>query len=472
MFHEKDDNMIDSKLVKKSGIYFIGNMSSKIMSAILIPIYAFYINTEDLGTYDFAQTLMGILSPFIILAIWEAVLKFILSEENVNNQRKIMTTSAIFSIVMSIGFVLIAIVYRQITENTIRYFGLVVMMILLHTLVLLWQYYARGTANNKLYVSAGIISTIVNFVFVIVLVVLFKLGLLGLLLAYNLGQMATVLVIEKKLKIIKKIKLEDFSLLILKRMLVFSAPLVLNLISAWFISGFGRTIITLRMGTEANGLYSFANKFSLIITMVGSVITMAIIEEAILSIKSKKANENFSMTLQNLFLIFQSMAIVAMPAVIIFYKLIANTEFYDSLIYVPGLLIYAVINTMASNIGSVFQAINKTQYQFTTTLLGGALTFVTSWFLIDELGVLAVILGQVVGAFSMMFSRYILVNKFITMKLKWKSIILMALIFIIVTVITINTHFVISIIIEIAAILSIFYFNRKIVLRLIRKFRK
>ena len=464
--------MSNNSLVKKSGIYFIGNLSSKMMSAILIPIYAFYINTKDLGTYDFSQTIMGILSPIIILAVWEAVLKFLLSEDDLIKQRKIISTSAIFSIGMSIVFIIIAIIYKKIIGINIRYFEMIIIMIVLYTLVHLWQYYARGTSNNKLYVLAGVVSTIVNFICIIIFVVIFKMGLLGLLLAYNIGQISIIVVIEKKLKLISKLKINDFEFLILKRMLIFSSPLVLNLTFSWFISGFGKTIITLRLGPEANGLYSFANKFSLIISMIGSVITMAIIEEAILSVKSKEIDGNFSKTLQKLFLIFLSIAVLAVPAIIIFYKVISDTEYYDSLVYAPWLLIYAVASTMASNIGSVFQAIEKTQYQFTTTLLGGAATIIISWALIGKFGIFAVVFGQIVGALTMMISRYILINHFIPMKLDWKPIILLSIIFITVVIVALNTHFIVSILIEIVTILLIFKYNKKTVLALLGKFNK
>ena len=464
--------MSNNSLIKKSGIYFIGNLSSKMMSAILIPIYAFYIDTNDLGTYDFSQTIMGILSPIIILAIWEAVLKFLLSEEDLFKQRKIISTSAIFSIGMSIVFILIAIIYKQIIAINIRYFEMIIIMIVLYTLVHLWQYYARGTSNNKLYVLAGVVSTIVNFVCIIIFVVIFKMGLLGLLLAYNIGQISIIVVIENKLKLISKLKIKDFEFSILKRMLIFSSPLVLNLTFSWFISGFGKTIITLRLGPEANGLYSFANKFSLIVSMIGSVITMAIIEEAILSVKSKEIDGNFSKTLQKLFLIFLSIAILAVPAIIIFYKVISGTDYYDSLVYAPWLLIYAVASTMASNIGSVFQAIEKTQYQFITTLLGGAATIIISWALIGKFGIFAVVFGQIVGALTMMISRYILINHFITMKLDWKPIILLSIIFITVVIVALNTHFIVSILIEIVTLLLIFKYNKKTLLALLGRFNK
>ncbi|SYZ77256.1 lipopolysaccharide biosynthesis protein [Trichococcus shcherbakoviae] len=464
--------MVNKRLIKKSGIYFIGNLSSKIMSAILIPIYAFYINTEDLGMYDFSQTVMGVLSPIIILAIWEAVLKFVLSEDDTEKQRKIMSTSAIFSLVMNLVFIIIANIFNWFDVVGIRYFGLVITMILLHTLVQVWQYYARATSNNKLYVLAGIVSTIVNFVCILIFVVFLKYGLFGLLVSYNIGQLSIIIIIERKLKVLKKIKIYDFDYSLLKRMLIFSSPLVLNLISAWFISGFGRIIITLKLGNEANGLYSFANKFSLIITMIGSVITMAIIEEAILSTKAKQLDKNFNKTLQGLFMIFQTLALLGVPAIVIFYEVIAETEYYTSLIFAPWLLIYAVSNTMASNIGSVFQAIDKTKYQFTTTVLGGVITFAISWLFIDKIGISAVIIGQILGAIVMLVTRYILVNRFTEMKLNWTPILSMLLIFIFTIILTTNSHYLISVALEILIIFIICFKNKNQFIELFKRMKR
>lgn len=464
--------MINNRLIKKSGIYFIGNLSSKIMSAIIIPIYAFYITAEDLGVYDFSQTVMGILSPIILMAIWEAVLKLILSEENSSIKEKIISTSAIFSFSMSLLFILISLIYYRFFGSNIEYFFMIISMIVLHSIVNVWQYYARATINNKLYVVAGIASTFINFAGVLVFVVFFQLGLLGLFLSYNIGQISIIMIIELKLKVIKNINFQSFDKVLLKRMIMFSAPLVLNLISAWFISGFGRTIITMKLGTEANGLYSFANKFSLIITMLGSVITMAIIEEAIISIKSNYLNKDFNKTLQKLFSIFQTLAILAVPMIVIFYELIANTDYFNSLIFAPWLLIYAVANTMASNIGSVFQAIDKTKYQFTTTIIGGLSTFLISFLFIDEIGISAVILGQILGAIAMLVSRYILINRFVEMKLDWKPILLMFVIFVLITLLCLKTHFIVSVIIESILLLIVLYRSRLVIIEVLNKLKK
>ena len=47
--------MSTGRLAKKTGLYFIGNLSSKIVSAAILPIYAFFVLPNDLGAFDNAQ---------------------------------------------------------------------------------------------------------------------------------------------------------------------------------------------------------------------------------------------------------------------------------------------------------------------------------------------------------------------------------------------------------------------------------
>lgn len=450
----------NKRLIKKSGIYFIGNISSKLMSAILIPIYAFYINVTDLGFFDFSQTLIGILSPIVILAIWEAVLKVLLSDDDIQMKSKYISTSFLFSFFI-IGVIIIAAILSSVLDViNIEYFTYIVAMISIQSLVKLWQYAARGSGLNKLYVVSGIISTFANFSFIIVLVVILNYGLEGLFISFLVGQLTIIFMLEYKLKIIRCVKLSEFDMSILKNMLLFSSPLVLNLVSSWFMAGFGRMIITLKLGTEFNGLYSFSNKFSLIIAMIGSVITMALIEEAILSIKKKNFNNTFNRTIEELFVLFFMLALCAVPAISIFYYFISDTVYYDSVYFAPWMLLFAIASSMSSNIGSVFQAIEKTKYQFTTTVLGGATTVIISFLLIDRIQVYAVILGQILGASVMLLSRYFIINKFIPFKISWKKPIILLFSFTIITVVCLNASVYISIALEIIVVFIGFVFYR------------
>lgn len=439
--------MENKRLIKKTGIYFIGNLSSKILSVLLVPLYAFYIGANDLGEFDYSNTLVNVFVPIAFLAIWEAILRFLLAENETEKKKKMITSSSFFAFFASILLaVAIFVYYHYFSYN--RYTGYIMLMMVVSGLTTIWQYYSRALGRNKVYVLAAIVGTTINFLCNVIFICVFKKGIEALYISNIVGNLAICLTIEFKLRITANIHRKDFDFKILKQMLIFSAPLVINLISAWAINGFGKIIITNSLGANANGLYAFANKFSIIVTFIGSVLNMAIIEEAILIGKEGNMGKEFAKTIQNIFEKFILLLIVAIPAITVFYYLIGSTEYYTSRIYFPFLLFYALLMTMSTNIGSVFQAINKTKYIFITTVLGAIFTVSISVFLINQLGVFAVVLGQTVGAFTMLISRYCLIQKFASVKLNWKRIILLIISYFILGFISLKANVALNVIIE------------------------
>ncbi|MFP3888201.1 oligosaccharide flippase family protein [Priestia filamentosa] len=451
-------------MTKKISIYFVGMLSSKILSVLLIPLYAFYVSTTVLGYYDYIQTIMSITIPIAYIAIWEAILKFILAEEDEMQKKVIISTSTVFSIVITLVLVVSVFITLFLSSSqSLSIILLITVMFATYALALIWQYMARSLGANKVYVFAGIISTILNFIAIILLVCITKWKLEGLFIAYIVGQFSIIIFIEKKIAVRKYVKIRHFNTEALKNMIKFSFPLVFNLISIWLMSAFGRFIITHELDAYHNGLFSFASKFSLIVTMVGSVITMAIIEEAIISTKENGIDDRFKENLQLICRIFQSLILIAVPIIVIFYAFIKETDYYSSLKYAPWLLIYAVANTVAANFGSVFQAINKTRYQFTTTAMGAIVTVVVSYVFISSLEIYAVILGQILGSITMLFTRYLLINRYINFKISWYPIIGMAFLFIIVTMVCLNTSLIINIFVFIITIAFSIYLNISLV---------
>ena len=72
---------MNAGIIKKSAIYLVGNFSSKILMAIIIPIYAFYVQSSDLGYFDYSQTIMYIAVPIAFFSVWEAILKFTIDDK-------------------------------------------------------------------------------------------------------------------------------------------------------------------------------------------------------------------------------------------------------------------------------------------------------------------------------------------------------------------------------------------------------
>lgn len=461
--------MESKRLLKKTGLYFIGNLSSKILTFLLVPIYAFYIKSDDLGYYDYAQNIMNIAVPLCFAAIWEAILKFVLQEDDEGKKNTVIATSAAFTLFVSFLICFAMTVYNAVISDKINSFFYVLLMIISYAVMFIWQYYARALGQNRIYVVTGILGTTVNFAVNILMICVFKFGLEALFISYIVGNILIVLTLEYKLKIISRIRKKYIDFTVLKKMLAFSTPLVLNLISTWLITGFGRMVINEHFGSAANGMYAFANKFAIIVTMLGSVINMAIIEEALIAAKKEGIGKNFVVTVETLFKIFQSIILLAVPAVTIFYYFIRNTDYIESIEYFPALLLYSLLMIMSTSFGTVFQVINKTKYQFITTVLGAVVTVVLSYAMLDFLKLHSIVLAQVAGAVVMLVSRYIFINKYVCFKVKWLPIIFMFVLYIVAAIVCLlSNNIVVSVVVLVALGAFVLLYNRDIVLKGIR----
>jgi len=408
--------MKDKNFIKKIFIYFFGNITSRLIGLILLPIYAFYTTSSELGEFDYLISISALISPIIFVSIWESVLKNFLVNKNEQKENDISTLMG-FIILVSIS-VLIVVIISLILG--VKYVYIMTMLFTLASSVsIIWQYFARGYNSTKLYVASGILSSVLNIILIIVFLIFLKLGLLGLFLAYLLSQISIIVLIEFKLRLLNKFSFSKFKFSILRSYLIFSLPLMLNMIALWLLNGFGRIITTNYFGSNSNGLIAFANKVTIPISMIGAVIIMALVEDAILTIKNNTNHKELTKKISGIIDFFTFFSILLIPLISLAFFLIRKTVYFDSLIYVPILILTATVSVMSSAVGSIFQAISKTSIQFYSTILGGAINVVSTFLMISTLGIWAVLIGQLLGMTSIFFIRYFMISKLVHLKLNW-----------------------------------------------------
>lgn len=461
--------MNHNQLIKKSGLYLIGNLSSKILTVLILPIYALYLTPNSLGYFDYSQTIINVLIPLMYLAIWEAILKFILSAKDIEETNKVISTSLFFVVCLSVIFMLAAVLIDNIFRIENIYY--ITFMLLSQGIAQIWQYYARSLKENKIFVMSSILSTLINFIFVVILVILLKFSLSGLYIAYILGQLSIFLVIELKLKLFIKMEFSKVDMKKLIEMVKFSFPLSFNLISAWFMSGYARFFITNYFGVFENGLYSFANKFSQILNVFGTVIVMAMIEEAIVAKNDSDFSLKFTNIINNICKLFIYSIYLLLPIIVVFYNLLDNNDFANSINYVPLLLLYTVFMILSSAVGVVFQVVEKTKYQFFTTLLG-AITTIGLSFILSFTGIHSIVIAQVLGAIVLFVSRYILGKQYVNIKLNYKFIMVLTVIYILFSSILIESSMILNLVYLLVLFLVLGAIYRKELKSMIYFFKK
>lgn len=414
--------------LKKASTYFVGTLSSKILSVLLVPIYAYYVSAEALGEYDYVLTISNIVMPIAFLSVWEAILRYCMKENAAESQRRIVSSSIGFSVAIIAVLTLLCLGINLFYSDK-KFILCLYIFVIIQGITYIWQYSARSFGESKQFVISGVASSAVLIVSNIVNLAVLKLEYKGLVLSFVLSHIVTILVLEYKIKLIPNFRISEVSLEIIKKLLKFSVPLVVNAISLWLYSGSSRIIIRNYIGSYENGLYSFASKFSLVITLFSTVISMAVIEEAY----SYKTLEEYSVKLSALIekvsKAYFSLVMLAVPAINILYTIaFKKTDYYKSADYVFLLLLTALFTALANNYGSAFQVTDKTKYITFTTLLGAISAIILSLILVRPIGIYGILIGGTAGPFLMMLSRAVYAKKATGLKVNWgKNIIFAAI---------------------------------------------
>ena len=388
-------------------------MAAKATAALIVPIYAFFVSTQNLGTYDYYITLAQMLSPLCFLAIWESVLRYIIRESEVGKKEALVSSVIAFCLISLAVVVAATLAATLAFPSLARDVSAVATMSICVGLAQVWQYFARSFGETRLYAASGVVSALVSFGGILLFVCLLGHQLDGLVTSYVLSQLTLIILIESRLKLLTKFSPRYVSKRQIVQFVKFSTPLALNLLLLAFVTGFGRILITNVLGPESNGMYTFAMKFGTILTSLGSIFAMAVVEEAILRIGKADADRFFqSVSNCTLFLLI-GLGGLLLPCIQLFYCFIDATEYYGSYVLVPCFISYGIATVLSTVAACVFQTAQKTSYIAITSLVGAAVTALASCLGIRVMGCQGVALGLFVGAFAMFLGRYLAGRKII-----------------------------------------------------------
>lgn len=76
------------RLIKNTGIIALGNISTKMIGFLLLPLYTSVLSTEEYGTIDYITTISMFLVPFISMLMDEAVFRFLIDCRNDEERKK------------------------------------------------------------------------------------------------------------------------------------------------------------------------------------------------------------------------------------------------------------------------------------------------------------------------------------------------------------------------------------------------
>ena len=215
------------ELLKNTGILTIGNLSTKILIFLLVPIYTSSLSTTDYGFYDLTISTVQLLFPIFSLNIVDSVLRFILDRQSTVSDiycvsNKIIKGSCIISFILICGLSLF-----DFCGDLRRYVLVLSVYYVLYSYNSFYLQVAQGVNQVKTVAAAGILGAATLFGSTAIFLLWLDWGLMGFYIANMLGQAIPVVYYFFKLKTWQYKKVSFYQLQSTQRkMLQYSVPLI------------------------------------------------------------------------------------------------------------------------------------------------------------------------------------------------------------------------------------------------------
>ncbi|UCE07837.1 MAG: oligosaccharide flippase family protein, partial [bacterium] len=380
------------RLTKQSLIYGIGQVLSKAIVIVLLPIHTDKLTTDQYGVFNILLLFIGLMAIVYSFGLNTAFLQFYLLESDKKNKDKYFTTAFVATLVIAAVLSLFVYSFKvpvsKLLFHSDQYqdlMNLVIGILSFDAFILLAKNILRAEERPAFYALVSLANVAVNCILNIKYVVHDGLGVKGILLANLLASGITfILLLPITIKHLKP----SFSREMLNNMLKFGLPFLPSALSIFLIDSVDRKLIERFLGLEAVGIYGAGYKVSLIIKLFINAFNIAWVPFFLSIANDQNAKNIFSKVLSYftiisslIFLIF-TMFVNQIVRLKFFGYTIVGKEYWDSTQIVPiVILAYVCYGFFVNFQVSVFLK-HKTKYFAYINVAGAVTNIVSNLFLI------------------------------------------------------------------------------------------
>ena len=359
-------------LLVNIGLFTLNTVSTKLITFLLVPLYTYFLTAAQYGVTDMSLTVAGLVTPVVTLSIGDATTRYIIDDPD-DKERYI-----------SVGF----------------WVTLVGCLIMLLLLPLLGLSIFGGLGNYKWFYLAYFASSAFNAYLANV--------------ARGLNQIKLITWASIASSLVSAL-----SAGFLKKMLLYSVPLMPNAIFWWVGTSVNRFFITSMLGIGASGLFAAASKIPNVMNMVSSTFWQAWSLSAFQEFKKTDTGKFYS----NVFAVFRTFCFLAASGLMLLTpwlaSLLLQKKFYDSWPIIPVLILAFLFNVFAGFYGTVFTASMKTKHLMTSTAAAAIVVVVLTWLLVRIMGLQGAAWAMVGSNLVMYVIRVAMAHPIVRIAVNW-----------------------------------------------------
>ena len=177
----------NKSLLKNIGIFTIGSFGTNIVSFLMIPLYTAMLNTAEYGTVDLISSTAALLTPILLLSIQDATLRF--GMDPTYKKEDVLSTSINITIKGSALLLISLIVIDILNLFNIPtfYFAFLFFLFVFGALNNILNLYLKAKNKATVIALSGILCTLISCSSNVLLLLVFKLGIIGYILSNTIG---------------------------------------------------------------------------------------------------------------------------------------------------------------------------------------------------------------------------------------------------------------------------------------------
>lgn len=449
-------------LFKDIFIFALGNIGSKMILFFMVPLYTNYMTTDEYGVSDYVFTISQLLIPFLSVVIFDAIVRFGLMK----NQRKedVLVGGLIVVGVGSLVMVLITPIFSFFGDLS-QWKWYICVYVILNMFASVQMNYLKVKDKNKIYAIISILQTLTLASTNVITLVFLDMGIHGYLTSTILANAFVVIASFVWGKFWIDFKVASINKVLIKEMLLFSSPLILNNISWWVVQSANKVFVELFLGASMLGIYTVATKIPSLINVFTSIFSQAWGISSVKEIEEDADSDFYS----SVFLIYQTMIFGATIALISvtkpFMQVYVGQEFLGAWVYVPILLASAAFSAIASYFGTMYGALKKSVNNMLTTASGAIVNIIVNVLAIPVIGVWGAVIGTLLTYVVISMFRMYDVKRFIVINVHFKLFLINAMIMMIqVLCISVDLH---GYLVSALCLCAFCIINRRVILNVI-----
>ncbi len=402
------------RLVKNIGFFGLVSFVNKLIAFLLLPIYTAYLSTEEYAVVDLTIVIQSLVWPLFSMCVCDALLRF--------GFEKGIDHSKLYSLSLAIavpGLIAASVLLLKLNfdEMLFSYRLWVASYYVVVSINSLNSFFARVTDRIALITKVSILTTVIIALFSIVFIKVFNLGATGYFASLVLGNLFSVIayfVFGNYKSYITYIGKPD--IVIAKKMLAYSIPMIPNAIFWWINSSLDKFCIASIIGLSAVGIYSAAGKMSSVLSIITAVFGQA----WNISAFEEYRNKGSSLFFANIYLCFRLLCTLLSIAIILLNPIIScfllSEDFASAQFLVPMLVLAFFYSAMNMFFGSVFTAYKKTNLLLWTTGTGALANIILNYIFINAMNVIGAAIATVISNILVFLFRRHIVRKMVRIK--------------------------------------------------------